>query len=587
MRHSRSTSLQVLFRSVRARGLRLTAAVALALAAAGTGVASPLLVARLIASLARHGALATTVTWLVVTVVIGAFAGGWSAYLLSTVGERAVADVRVALVRHVVRLPVATVRNLGSGELLSRIGNDAAQMRSITDTAVTGLPVSALMVIAYLVTMGVLDRLLLCVVLGTFALVSLAIRTFLSGMRRGTQLQQAALGRLAQAAQSVFSMITTVKAYRAEERATVPVEKQTYAAADAAIRTARSQAAISPLMGLGQQIAIIGVLAVGGYQLTNGSLTAPHFIAFLLLLFQLVNPLMTMAQGAGRIQVGVAAAARMDAVLDAALEPVRPSVEPAPLRRYGPALELRDVVVRLADHPALDGLSFHVPRTGVVGIVGASGAGKSTLFNLIERFVEPERGSVELFGRELRGWPLSDLRSHIALVEQGATVLDASVRENLVLGLDRDPSDDELWAALDRLDLANAVRLDPDGLDMMLGEAVQMSGGELQRLSISRALLTDAKVLLLDEPSSHLDGVNEARLIRLLHELGRDRSVVVVAHRLSTVRDAESIVVMDAGRAVAVGNHIELLATCPTYQRLAASQQSDAHLTREPQLEGV
>jgi ABC-type multidrug transport system fused ATPase/permease subunit len=219
--------------------------------------------------------------------------------------------------------------------------------------------------------------------------------------------------------------------------------------------------------------------------------------------------------------------------------------------------------------------------------VGASGAGKSTLFNLIERFVEPERGSVELFGRELRGWPLRDLRAHIALVEQGATVLDASVRENLVLGLDRDPSDDELWAALDRLDLATAVRLDPDGLDMMLGEAVQMSGGELQRLSISRALLTDAKVLLLDEPSSHLDGVNEARLIRLLHELGRDRSIVVVAHRLSTVRDAESIVVMDAGRAVAVGNHMDLLATCPTYQRLAASQQSDAHLTREPQLEGV
>lgn len=576
MRFANSLSLQVLFRSVRTRRVRLTAAIALALLAAATGIVSPLLVAKLITALGAHTGLTTTVIWLAATVIIGAVAGGWSAYLLSTVGERAVADVRVALVRHIVRLPVVTVRRIGSGELLSRIGNDAAQLRSITDTAVTGLPVAALMVTAYLITMGLLDWVLLLVVLGTFALASIAIKAFLVGMRKGTQIQQAALGRLAQTAQSVFTAITTVKAFRAERRALRPIEAQTDAAASAAIRTARSQAAISPLMGLGQQIAIVAVLAVGGYQLTNGTLTAAHFIAFLMFLFQLVNPLMTLAQGAGRIQVGVAAAARMDAVLAQPVEPPGAGQVPTPLRRHGPALELRNVQVQLAENAALDGLTVEVPRVGMIGVVGASGAGKSTLLNLIERFVEADAGSAELYGRELTDWPLAEIRKRVTLVEQGSAVLGATVRDNLVLGLDREPSDADLFDALDQLDLGDAIRTTPHGLDTVLGEAVQLSGGELQRLAITRALLTDAEIVLLDEPSSHLDGVNEARLVDLLHELSRDRAVVVVAHRLSTVRDASSIVVMESGRAVAVGNHVKLLATCPTYQGLAFSQRSSA-----------
>jgi ATP-binding cassette subfamily B protein len=363
-----------------------------------------------------------------------------------------------------------------------------------------------------------------------------------------------------------------------------PIEAQTDAAATAAIRTARSQAAISPLMGLGQQVAIVAVLAVGGYQLATGAVTAAHFIAFLMFLFQLVNPLMTLAQGAGRIQLGVAAAARMDAVLGQPVESPGAAAPPSPLRRHGPALEIRDAGVRLAANTALDGLSLEVPRVGMIGVVGPSGAGKSTLLNLIERFVDTERGSVELFGRDLADWPLPEIRRRVALVEQGTSILGATVRDNLVLGLDDEPTDAQLYAALDRLDLGAAVRATPHGLDTVLGEAVQLSGGELQRLAITRALLTDAEILLLDEPSSHLDGVNEGRLVQLLHELSRDRAVVVVAHRLSTVRDARSIVVMDAGRAVAVGNHVKLLATCPIYQGLAFSQRagvSESELQRE------
>lgn len=567
-----SPTLRTLFQSVKSRRGRLTASITLALLSAATGIVTPLLVAKLITSLGKHTSLMLTVIELVAIVLAGAFAGGWSAYLLSSVGERAVADVRIAMVRHVVRLPVSTVRRLGSGELISRVGVDAAQLRSITDTGVTGLPVALVMVCAYLAVMGILDWVMLLVVIGTFAFASIAIRAFLVGMRQGTQAQQEALGRLAQCAQSVFSMVTTVKAFRAEDRAVAPIVEQTDRAASAAIRSARSQAAISPLMGLGQQIAIVGVLAVGGARMASGALTVPHFIAFLMYLFQLVSPLMTLAQGAGRIQLGAAAANRMDMVLSAPPE-LRPTGALPAIQRHGLALELRDVELNIDGTDVLTGLSLEVPRTGVVAIVGQSGAGKSTVLNLMERFAIADSGSIELLGADLADWPLDAARQRMALVEQGSSILNATIRQNLLIGRPEDATEDEMYEVLRAVGLEATIRALPDGLDAVLGQTVQLSGGEQQRLAVARALLADADILLLDEPSSALDGVNETRLVNLLERFSRDRAVVVVAHRLSTIRNADTIVVMDAGRVIASGSHLKLMATCPAYQALAHTQE--------------
>lgn len=577
-----SPTLRLLANSVRSRRWRLVAAILLALVSAAAGIAAPLLISRLITALGRHTSLVLIVVALAGCALADAFAGGWSSYLLSSVGERGVADVRIALARHTVRLPLTTVRRMGAGELVSRIGADAAQLRAITDTGVTALPVSAVMVAAYLTVMGLLDWILLLVTIGTFALASIAIRGFLVGMRKGAHKQQAALGRLAQSAQSVFATVSTVKAFRAESRAVEPLERQADSAAAAATRTARSQAAISPLMGLGQQIAIVGVLAVGGARLTSGSVSVAHFMAFLMYLFQLVNPLMTLAQGAGRLQVGTAAAARLDEILDAEPEPVRTCRAPE-VPAHAPAVVLRDVRVELAGKPVLDGVSLQVPRTGLVAVVGPSGAGKSTLLNVVERFVEPSSGSVELLGTELAAWPIADARRRMALVEQAETMLHLSVRQNLCLGRDDRPSDAVLYEALKQVGLDDAVRALPAGLGTDLGEGDRMSGGELQRLAIARAALTDAQILLLDEPSAHLDGANEALLVRLLERLGQDRAVIVVAHRLSTILAADSIVVMESGRVVAVGTHTALLATSPAYRTLALAQaQAAASTSAEP-----
>ncbi|MGY5011936.1 ABC transporter ATP-binding protein [Streptomyces sp. 900105755] len=577
LRPSQSPTLRVLVSSVRARGARLIAAVLLALVSAASGIIAPLLISRLITALGRDTALTSIVLELVACVLAGAFAGGWSAYLLSSVGERAVADVRIALARHAVRLPLETMRRLGAGDLVSRLGADAAQLRSFTDTGVTALPVSAVMVVAYLVVMGILDWTLLLVAVGTFAVASVAIRAFLVGMRKGAQHQQAALGRLAQTAQSVFTTVSTVKAFRAEARAVEPLERQADAAATAAVRTARSQAAISPLMGLGQQIAIVGVLATGGARLASGDVSVAHFMAFLMYLFQLVNPLMTLAQGAGRLQVGTAALARLDEVIGAEPEPLNRGRIPE-VPEDAPALRLTGVDAALSGKPILDQLSLEIPRTGILALVGPSGAGKTTVLNVMERFIEPDAGQVELLGTELSTWPLTAARQRMALVEQAGTILNATVRENLCLGRDDRPSDEELFVSLEKVRLDKVVRAMPDGLDTTIGESLRLSGGELQRLAIARALLTKAVILLLDEPSAHLDGANETILVELLQELGRDRSVVVVAHRMSTITAAQSIAVMESGRVTAHGDHASLINTCPAYRALMQGQKGTTAL---------
>lgn len=589
-RASASRTVSELFRSVRADRGRLVLAVTFALVSASTGIVTPLLVARLLTVMHESANLVPTVGALIGVVLAGAFAGGWSAYLLSTVGERAVAAVRLTLLRHVVRLPVATIRRFGIGDLLSRLGGDAAQLRTLTDTAATALPVSAFLVVAYLIVMGLLDWLLLLVVLVTFALASLAIRSFLRRMREGTVAQQTAVGRLAQTAQSVLDSVTTIKACAAESRAVAPIGMEIHEAASAAIRTARSQAAISPLTGLAQQVAIVSVLAVGGAQLASGRLSASYFIAFLMYLFQLVNPLMTLAQGVGRIQTGLAAATRLDVVLAAAPETVTPGAmataavthETATVESGTgsvPAVVLDDVRVRIGETPILSGATMEIGPTGMIGIVGASGAGKSTLFDVLEGFTVPDAGRVLLFGTDLRQWPLAEARQRMALVEQDCTPLRATVRFNLCLGVTDDRlatvTDDDLLAVLSSVGLDAVVSALPGGLDAVLGETARLSGGEMQRLAIARALLTDAELLLLDEPTSALDGANERRVVSVLADLARTRAVVVVAHRVSTVRDADTIVVVDAGRVIATGDHATLLARSPNYRALVRGWASE------------
>jgi ATP-binding cassette subfamily C protein CydCD len=246
----------------------------------------------------------------------------------------------------------------------------------------------------------------------------------------------------------------------------------------------------------------------------------------------------------------------------------------ATVRAREPALELRDVTFTYPGRrrPALEGVSLTVPLGSTVALVGSSGAGKTTMAHLWLRFWDPDSGEIRLAGHDLRSWRLDDLRREIALVAQDTYLFNDTLRANVRLARPA-ATDGELRAALDRAALGELVESLPQGVDTVVGErGMQLSGGQRQRVAIARAFLKDAPVLILDEATSHLDAVNEAVVRRALEALTRGRTTVVIAHRLSTVRDADLIAVLHEGRIAETGRHGDLLATGGFYARLISRQ---------------
>ncbi|WP_241740883.1 ABC transporter ATP-binding protein [Streptomyces sp. L2] len=575
-------------------GRNTVPAVLLALAATGATLAVPLVVRRVVNGFAEHRAVTGSVMLMTTLALFGAVASALSSFLLARAGESMVLSVRQRVVAHALRLPLPGARRLGSGELVARVTSDSSQLRSVVDIGVTQLPMAALTVTATLIIMGLLDWVLLLIVVGTFAVAGLAIAVFIKGIRHSTAAQQEAIGELAQRFTSALGALATVKACRAETQVTDAIAGDATNAAGSAVSAARRQAFVTPIMGLGQQLALIGVVLGSGARLASGALSVAGFAAFLLYLLQLVAPLTLVANGVSRLQLGFAAQSRIEEVLaeereDAVSSPegeaeatgaACPAVPTGPTQLTGPAVEFDQVVFSHdGERRAADALSFTVPRRGVTALVGPSGAGKTTALNLVERFLVPGGGAVRVLGRETGRWPLHELRAHVAYLDQAFTLLEGTVRENLLLGRATSVDDDALWTALAAVGIDEAVERLPQGLDTTVGRGDDLSGGQRQRLALARVLLTDASVVLLDEPTSQLDSINENRLREVVDRLSRDRAVVVVAHRISTVRQAHRIVVLDEGRCLDAGTHDELLDRCGTYAELVRGQRLGLRVT--------
>jgi ABC-type multidrug transport system fused ATPase/permease subunit len=288
----------------------------------------------------------------------------------------------------------------------------------------------------------------------------------------------------------------------------------------------------------------------------------------------LISPVSQLAGAVTEYHVGAGAVTR---ILEAQALPVEPAAAPADLPEPGspPASVIFDEVTfrYAADLPVVhDHVSFAVPPGGMTAFVGPSGAGKTTVLSLLERFYEADQGRVLVDGIDVRDWPISRLRASIGYVEQDAPVLSGTLRENVLFGAP-EATEDDLQSTLQTTRLVPLVAGLPDGLDTTVGHrGMKLSGGERQRVAIARALLRRPRLLLLDEATSQLDAVNESALRATITDIARTTTVLVVAHRLSTVTAADRIVVMDAGRVRAVGSHADLLEADTLYRELAATQ---------------
>ncbi|MFE1946805.1 ABC transporter ATP-binding protein [Streptomyces massasporeus] len=546
----------------------------LSLVTGATGLLLPLVARGLIDDLSHDRAITGALLAMSALVVTNAAVGALGSYVLTRTAESVVLGARRTLSSYLLRLRITAVDRSEPGDLMARITSDTTLLRAVTTDSLVGLGTGGLTLVATVVMMGLVDAVLLGVTLAVILGAGVVLGVIVPRINQASRQAQDAVGVMGASLERILGALRTVKASGAEHREERTLHEAAQESWRQSVRAAKWSAAAGNTAGLAMQIAFITVLAVGGARVATGAVDVGTLVAFLLYVFYLMSPIQQVVGAITQYQTGAAALTRIEEALRL---PAEPAAEAAPLPSPGAepaALAFDDVRFRYADDlPHVHhGVTFTVPAQGMTAFVGPSGAGKTTVFSLIERFYDPESGVITLDGRDLNDWELPRLRAAIGYVEQDAPVLSGSLRDNLLLG-NPEADEDALARVLKTTRLDGLVSRLPGGLDTLVGHrGTKLSGGERQRVAIARALLRRPRLLLLDEATSQLDAVNEAALRDTVADVARTTTVLVVAHRLSTVTMADRIVVMDAGRVRAVGTHRELVTADPLYAELAATQ---------------
>ncbi|MGA5049921.1 ABC transporter ATP-binding protein [Streptomyces cellulosae] len=552
----------------------LLAGALLSLVTGATGLALPLVARELIDDLAHDRAVTGALLLMSALVIGNTVLGAVGSYVLRRAAESVVLGARRTLSSYLLRLRIAAVDRTEPGDLMARITSDTTLLREVTTDSLIGLGTGGLTLLATVALMGWVEPVLLAVTLGVLAVAGTLLGVVVPRIRRASKRAQEAVGVMGASLERVLGALRTVKASGAEPREERTLHDAARESWRMSVRAAKWSAAAGNTAGLAMQLAFITVLAVGGARVATGAIDIGTLVAFLLFVFYLMAPISQVVGAVTQYQAGSAALARIQEALRLPAEPAAPPAALPSLGAAPAAVAFEDVRFRYAeDLPYVHhGVTFAVPPQGLTAFVGPSGAGKTTVFSLIERFYDPESGVITVDGRDVADWALPELRAAIGYVEQDAPVLSGSLRDNLLLG-NPDADEDALTRVLKTTRLDGLVARLPQGLDTLVGHrGTKLSGGERQRVAIARALLRRPRLLLLDEATSQLDAVNEAALRDTVADVARTTTVLVVAHRLSTVTAADRIVVMDAGRVRAVGTHRELVTSDPLYGELAATQ---------------
>jgi ABC-type multidrug transport system fused ATPase/permease subunit len=460
----------------------------------------------------------------------------------------------------------------------TRLTADSAAVKGVIDIGPIQLPMAVVTLLGTLVIMGFLDWVLLLITLSSFLVALGIIAGVVVSLRRKYLAIQQQVGGLTEHFVAALEALTVIKAYRAEDRVSAGLADRARRIAGIEISVSRQEALMVPVINLGQQIALVAVILGGGARMLAGHLTLAIFVAFLLYLLQLAAPLLMAVSGVSGIQTGLVARRRFDELFALPTEDQggvaarEPAGAPDPAGGPVPAVRFERVSFAYDQEPVLREVDLQVGGSGLTAIVGPSGAGKTTVLALVERLMDPDSGRIEVFGRDSTGWTLPELRGRIAYVDQACTLLRDTVRNNLTLGRTGPTTEQELADVLDRVGLSADVARLPQGLDTVLGGASDLSGGQRQRLALARAILAEAELVLLDEPSSQLDSGNEQRLREIIDDIARDRAVLVVAHRLSTIQHADQVIVLDSGQVLGQGRHEALLRSSAEYAELVSGQ---------------
>lgn len=567
------------------RGI-LVVVVVLSLFGAVAQLSQPLLVALVIQKVQAGNTFDLLVWALVALVIIAAAISAVQHYLLQRTGTAVVRSARRNLARHLLVLPIREYDLRRTGDLVSRVGSDTTLLYAVITQGLVDSIGGAFILVGALVAMAILDPVLLAATVGVVLVAVLLVVAVSGRMRKASRVQQERVGDLAASVERSLSAIRTIRANNAADREAEAIIENADRAYDAGVKLAKYSAMVVPVAMVALQVSLLVVLGLGGFRVASGATSIANLVAFVMFLFLMVSPLGLAFGAISSVNQALGALGRITEVLDVPTETAGDaliaagiSVDGSRAERSGvegpsddAAIAFDSVSFGYDDREVLHDVSFAVPVGKRLALVGPSGAGKSTSLALMERFYDPTAGSIRFGGVDIRTIPRDELRAHIGYVEQDAPVLAGTLRDNLLLAAPS-ASDDDCERVLRSVNLGDVLDRDARGLNAPVGEdGVMLSGGERQRLAIARALLQAPELLLLDESTSSLDGVNEQQMREAIDAVANDRTLVVIAHRLSTVVDSDVIVVLDNGRVVGTGTHAELLESVPLYRKLAETQ---------------
>lgn len=510
----------------------------------------------------------------VITAIIfigGLIVGALSGLILGIFGEDVVAKLRKTLWQKLLHLPVKYFDNTKTGEISSRLVNDTSQVKNLLANTLPNAVTSLLQFFGALVIMMAMDWQMTLIMFIAVPLVVVALLPIMQQSRKIGRRRQDELANFSSDSTSVLSEIRLVKSSNGEPKELNVGSNRISSLYNIGVKEAFINSLTQPIINMMMMMLFLGILGYGAIRVMNGSLTMGALVSFLMYLFQIMSPVIIISQFFNELSKTSGSTQRINEMLN---EPEEIAQDEQNVDITNKELKLEHVNFSYEDgKQILHDINVQAKPNTVVAFAGPSGGGKSTIFSLIERFYKPTTGEITIDGQNIDQISLENWRKQIGLVGQNSAVMPGTIRENLLYGLEREVSDDELWHALEMAYAKNFVQEMDDQLDTQIGErGIKLSGGQRQRIAIARAFLRNPKILMLDEATASLDSESEAMVQKALSSLMKDRTTLVIAHRLSTIVDADTIYFIDHSTVSGSGKHEDLVKSTPLYAEYVKNQ---------------
>lgn len=511
------------------------------------------------------------IAMLAIAFVLQAIASGVSIYLLSVIGQRVVASLRDSLWKKLLVLPVSFYDENKTGETISRITNDTGIVKGFITDHLTSFFTGIISVVGSFAVLLYLDWQMTMIMLVVIPLAALVLYPIGRQMYKISKRLQDETASFTSILSQVLSEIRLVKASNAEEREYASGKQRISNLLRFGMKEGVVQALISPIMSFVMMSLLVVIIGYGGLRVSSGALSAGDLVAYILYLIQIVMPMSLLSMFFTQLQKAIGATEQISAILH---EEEEDHAYGKPVAQANQSVHLERVSFQYTEGESiLEDISFTIHSGKVTAIVGPSGGGKTTLFSLIERFYQPTSGIIKLGQEPIHEFTLPSWRAQIGYVSQESPLIDGTIRDNICYGMNREVTENQLLKAAEMAYANTFIEEMPEGYNTEVGErGVKLSGGQRQRIAIARALLRNPHILMLDEATSSLDSKSEVVVQQALNNLMKGRTTLVIAHRLSTVVDADQIVFIEKGKLTGIGTHDTLFESHEMYREFAMQQ---------------